>query len=175
MRYLVGFMCVLAAGITAPLSTSAQGAEEAATVDPPAQEPEPSGEPAFQELALQLEPDAVGVDVASGLPRTADGYTLEDMDLRVRRARVGLLSTMGVSLLGGVLIGISISKLDFNTGEGGALFSAGVVVGLCGLVGMITTGGMLAHRKRTRRRVQEADFGRPHRVQWDLAQSRVVF
>ena len=40
---------------------------------------------------------------------------------------------------------------------------------------MIVTGSMLGVRKRERRRLQEAHYERPRRVQWDLAQSRVVF
>jgi hypothetical protein len=40
---------------------------------------------------------------------------------------------------------------------------------------MIATGILLGVRKRKRISLQEADHGRPHRVQWDLAQSRVVF
>ena len=173
MRYLFGFICVCALVGTLPLSANAQ--DEAATSEPKLGEPALSSEPAPEEPALQLKLDDVGVEVVPSPPRAFDGYTIEEMDLRVRRARSGLLSTMGVTLLGGVLIGISIPKLDFNTDEGGALFSAGTIVALCGFVGMMTTGGMLAHRKRTRRRVQEAGFGRPHRVQWDLAQSRLVF
>jgi hypothetical protein len=40
---------------------------------------------------------------------------------------------------------------------------------------MIATGILLGVRKRKRSRLQEADYGRPGRVQWDLARSRVVF
>jgi hypothetical protein len=40
---------------------------------------------------------------------------------------------------------------------------------------MIATGILLGVRKRKLRRLQEAHYGRPRRVQWDLAQSRVVF
>ena len=175
MRGLVGCVCVLAL-LASPLGVSAQDTEAGTTSEPNLQEPAPSSEAAPEEPALQLKLDDAGVEVVPSPPRTFDGYTLEEMDVRVRRARIGLLSTMGVTLLGGVLIGISIPKLDFfNTDEGGALFAAGSIVALCGFVGMMTTGGMLAHRKRTRRRVQEAGFGRPRRVQWDLAQSRVVF
>jgi hypothetical protein len=128
-----------------------------------------------QSASGQTREEAPTSDIAPSQPQTVDGYTLEEMDLRIRRARIGLLSTMGVTLLGGVLIGISIPKLDFNTDEGGALFSAGIIVALCGFVGMMTTGILLGVRKRDRRRLQEAHYGRPHRVQWDLAQSRLVF
>ena len=123
----------------------------------------------------QTREEAPTSDIAPGQPQTVDGYTLEEMDLRIRRARIGLLSMMGVSLLGGVLIGIGVSDFDLNTGEGSALLASGAFVASGGLIGMMTTGGMLAHRKRKRRGVQEADYRTPRRSQWDLEQSRLVF
>jgi hypothetical protein len=82
---------------------------------------------------------------------------------------------MGVSLLGGVLIGIGVSQLDFDTGEGGVLLWTGFSVATGGLIGMMITGGMLARRKKKQRSLREADYGRPRRVEWDLARSRMVF
>jgi hypothetical protein len=43
-----------------------------------------------------------------------------------------------------------------------------------GAAGMIATGILLGVRKR-KLRLQEADYGTPRRVQWDLARSRLVF
>ena len=40
---------------------------------------------------------------------------------------------------------------------------------------MIVTGALLGARKRKLRTLQEAHYGRPHRVQWDIARSRLVF
>jgi hypothetical protein len=40
---------------------------------------------------------------------------------------------------------------------------------------MIATGALLGVRKRKRRRLEEAHYGTPRRVQWDLARSRLVF
>jgi hypothetical protein len=40
---------------------------------------------------------------------------------------------------------------------------------------MIATGILLGVRKRKRSSLREADYGRPRRVQWDLAGSQVVF
>jgi hypothetical protein len=40
---------------------------------------------------------------------------------------------------------------------------------------MIISGALLGVRKRKLRRLQEAHYGAPRRVQWDLAQSRLVF
>ena len=175
MRYLLGLMCVVATLFASPLSVGAQAEEAGTTPEPVLPEPSPSSEPAPQEPTLQLKLDPGGVNVTPSPPRTDDGCTLEEMDLRVRRARIGLLSTMGAVLLGGMLIGIGVSQLDFNTGEGGALIWAGFAFATGGVLGMISTGGMLAHRKRKRRSLREAHYGRPHRVQWDLARSRLVF
>jgi hypothetical protein len=45
---------------------------------------------------------------------------------------------------------------------------------ISGAVGMIVTGTLLGIRKGELRRLQAADYGRPRRVQWDLARSRLV-
>ena len=77
MRYVVGFVFVLAALAALPQSASAQ---EAA----------PTPEPASEEPALQLKLDSAGVEAVPSAPRTVDGYTLEETELRVRRAKIGL-------------------------------------------------------------------------------------
>ena len=176
MRWLPLLLAMTLAGlVTLPQSASAQDAEAGTTHEPSLREPAPSSEPVPEEPALQLRLDDAGVKVAPSPLQTVDGYTLEEMDLRVRRARVGLLSTMGAVLLGGMLIGIGVAQLDFNTGEGGALIWSGFAFATGGVLGMITTGGMLAHRKRKLRRLQQAHYGAPRRVQWDLARLRLVF
>jgi hypothetical protein len=177
MRYLVGFGCVLAALVVSPLSASAQTAEGAATAEPGVQEPAPSSEPAPEEPALQLKLDAAGVDIVPSPPQTVDGYTLEEMELRVRRAKIGLWSTAGATVLGGVMIGASWNCMSGRTLDDACWgpFLSGAFIGFSGAVGMIVTGTLLAHRKRTLRGWQEAHYGRPRRVQWDLAGSRVVF
>ena len=80
IRYLVEFLCVCALLGTLPRSASAEADEE----------PVPSSETASEEPALQLELTPAGVDIAPSPPRTDDGYTLEEMDVRVRRAKIGL-------------------------------------------------------------------------------------
>ena len=82
MRYVVGFMVVLAL----PLGVSAQDAEEGdswlerwhpeAVEDPDERSPEQAPE----EPALQLKLDDAGVGVTPPPARTPDGYTLEQMD-----------------------------------------------------------------------------------------------
>ena len=68
----------------------AQAAGDArSTSEPTAQEPAPSSEPARGEPTLQLQLNDAGVDVVPPPARTPDGYTLEQMELRVKRARIG--------------------------------------------------------------------------------------
>jgi len=192
MRYLVGFVCVLAGLAALPLSASAQAGEQVEasepdvveavpTPEPAPEEPPPSPETAPEEPALQLKLDAAGVDVVPSPPRTPDGYTLEEMELRVKRAKIGL----GVSALSTVVgFGIGIAAA-MNTlcilepctepgwvapvGITGAVLMAG------GLAGMIASGILLRRRKRDRDSLKEAHYGTPRRVQWDLARSRLVF
>jgi len=184
MRYLFGFLCVCVLGVMPlPLSASAQAGEEGTTSEPNLQEP--SSEPAPEEPALELKLDAAGVDVVPSPARTTDGYTLEEMELRVRRAGIGLGVSAGVFLAGVVMGAIALSEAApffciieacpptaewaAPVGWTGALLTFG------GLVGMIATGKNLSRRQRKLRGLQEAHYGRPRRVQWDLAQSRLVF
>ncbi|KPK55044.1 MAG: hypothetical protein AMJ63_01195 [Myxococcales bacterium SG8_38_1] len=160
MRYVVGFVLVLAL-VTSPLGVSAQGGQEAS--------------------AVELQVDEAGVEVVPSRLRTIDGYTLEEMQLRVKRAKIGLWSTAGATVLGGVIIGawVGCERRDQTADDAllacpGALFS-GVAIGFSGAVGMIVTGALLGARKRKLREFDEAQHGRPHRVRWDVAQSRVVF
>jgi hypothetical protein len=172
---------VLAVSGTLPLSVSAQAGEEGTISEPHLQEPAPSAEPAPEEPALQLKLDSAGVDVVPSPPGTIDGYTLEEMELRVRRAKIGLFSTAGVTGVGLVLFGVGVARsrssqdLDVLSGSRGGLLVAGVAVGVTGVVGMIVTGTLLGIRKGELRRLEEAHYGTPRRVQWDMARSRLVF
>jgi hypothetical protein len=167
---------VLAGLVALPQSVSAQAGDEAAAVEPDVQEPASPSEPAPQEPALQLKLDAAGVEAVPSPPRTDDGYTLDEMELRVRRAKIGLWSTAGATVVGGVIIGASMPCMRATLEEAcWGPFLSGVFVGFSGAIGMIVTGTMLGKRKRHLRTLQEADYARPRRVQWDLAQSRLVF
>ena len=175
MRYLLGLMCVVAALAALPLSASAQDVEADASSEPSLQEPAPSSKPAPEEPALELKLGADGVDVVPSPPRTRDGYTLEEMDLRVRRARIGLISSAAVLVVGGVLLGVAGASANIATGENLGLLWSGVALAGVGSVGMIATGILLGVRKRKLRELQAAHYGIPRRVQWDLARSRLVF
>jgi len=177
MRYLFGFLCVCAVGVV-PLSqsVSAQTSEEGTAAEPSLlEEPAPSSEPTPEEPALRLELDSAGVNVAPSPPRTE----LEKIELRVKRARIGLLSTTGVAVVGAALFGAGVargrSSQDLDALSEGPLLISGMSLMISGAVGMIASGIVLGFSKGELRRLQEAHYGRPRRVQWDLAESRLVF
>jgi hypothetical protein len=90
MRYsLILLAMTLGAPLTLPLSVSAQAAEEDSLSSWQVDEGASLEQPASEEPALQLELDDAGVGVVPPPPRTLDGYTLEEMELRVKRARIG--------------------------------------------------------------------------------------
>ena len=177
MRYLVGFAFVLALAAL-PLSASAQDGEEGATSEPIAEEP--SSEPAPEEPALQLELESAGVNVTPSPPRTADGYTLEEMERRVMLAKLGV-GVSAVPIFVGALLAAStaFSPLAPRTPEEQTsdrrLQYAGAALLAGGAASMVAMGIVLGVRKRKLRKFDEAQHRRPRRVQWDLAQSRLVF
>ena len=156
MRYLFRLLCVCVLGV-APLRVSAQDAEEGTTSESNLQEPAPSSEFAPEEPALQLKLDAAGVEVVPSTPRTVDGYTLEEMDVRVKRARAGLILSSFVMVVGAaVAIGGAISSLSIepSTDSGGdAVTITGVSLWAGGSAGMIATGILLGRRNRNRDRL----------------------
>ena len=176
MRYLFGFLSVCALVGTLSESASAQDAQEGTTSELSPQEPAPSSEPAPEEPALQIELDDDSVKLAPGSARVDEADRLEEkMDLRVRRAGIGLGVSAAVLVGGGVMLGVGAANANIVTGEAVGLFAGGAVLTIGGLVGTIITGRMLAHRKRDRDRFREAHHGTPPRVQWDLARSQLVF
>jgi len=88
MRYIFGFVLLLAL-VASPLGVSAQTAGEVS-----------ASEPAPEEPALQLKLDAAGVEVTPSPSLTEDGYTLEEKELRVKRAKMGLLGPAALIVAG---------------------------------------------------------------------------
>ena len=182
---LVIFM-VLAGLVALPLTASAQEVEEGASPEPSAEEPAPSSEPVPEEPALQLQLDDAGVDVVPRPPRTPDGYTLEEMEVRVRRAKIGLGSSAAALFAGGMFMGFGIGGAwsDCPLFEECAPVSkryiayvwTGTALLVGGFAGMVASGILLRKRKRDRDWLRrQAHYGTPRRVQWDLARSRLVF
>ena len=138
--------------------------------------------------ALKLEQYTAGVEVEPSPPRTGDGFTLEEMQLRVQRARNGLVGSSVLFGVGAVLMiagGATMASAsigsdpwsDLDRGVAGASVAlAGGFVGFGGVLGMAISGGRWRARKRQVRELKRAhDNATPHRVQWDLARSRFVF
>jgi hypothetical protein len=187
MRYLVGFVFVLAL-VASPLGVSAQAGEEGTAAEPNlVEEPAPSSEPTPEEPALELKLDAAGVEVAPSPPRTADGYTLARMELRVKQSRRRLIGSAVILGLGAACAaGAVVASRNFADDEptlSDPLFSgAAIFAGTCAflrgigvIVGMDVSGSKMADRKQERRRLQEAEHGTTRRVQWDLETARLVF
>jgi hypothetical protein len=205
MRYLVGFVCVVAL-VALPQSASAQAGEEGATSSEPAREEGglsprvrkrtrqkwdphvyevPSSEPATEEPALQLQLDDAGVGVVPPPPRTPDGYTVEEMELRVKRAKIGF-GVSGVAFFAGVMMGF-VAMANWEScflawGECpedpdwvAPVGWTGLTLAMGGLVGMAVSGVRLAKNKRAREWLRQTHYGTPRRAQWDLARSRLVF
>jgi hypothetical protein len=114
----------------------------------------------------------------------APEYTLEEMDVRVRRARLGLgFSVVATTVVGPLLILVGAAASFGSCSSepcspdplGPAAYAAGALVTVGGLAGTIASGVLLRERKRDRDSLREAHYGRLRRVQWDLAQSRLVF
>jgi hypothetical protein len=170
-RVLLGFAVLGTSFLSGSFQhVGAQSPGEAAT----------ASEPNLQEPALQLKLTPAGVDVVPSPARTVDGYTLEEMETRVRLAKVGV-GVSAVPIFVGAVLAVSTitSPLEPRTPEEQTsdrrTLYAGAALAAGGAAAMIATGGLLAHRKRKRNRLQEAYHGRPHRVQWDLKTSRLVF
>ena len=179
MRFVL--VMVLAGLAALPLSASAQAGED----DPVSGEPSPSSEPAPEEPALQLRLDDAGVEVVPSPPLTVDGYTLEEMEVRVRRAKIGLGSSAAALFAGGMFVGFGIgeSLSDWCFFEECAPVPkryvayvwTGTALLVGGFAGMVASGILLRRRKRDRDRLRQAHYGTPPRVQWDLARSRLMF
>jgi len=169
MRYLVGFVFVLAL-VALPQNTTAQAGEEGATSESNLQEPAPSTEPAREEPALQLKLDDAGVEVVPSPPRTPDGYTLEEMERRVRGAKIGLGVSVPFIMMGTFVAVIASGLGEFAVPEeekigpspGG--IAAGIVMTAGALGGTIASGVLLRRRKRELRSLEQAHYGIPART-----------
>jgi hypothetical protein len=167
VRYLFGFLCVCALVGTSPLSASAQAGEEGATPEPNLQEPAP------EEPALQLKLDDAGVEVAPTPARTFGGYTLEELELRKRRAGLALIAPAVVTTAGIVLFVYGTSgdcyddqadDWDYRDGCRRPR-DAGMVLTISGGVGMIVGSVLYGVRAKEFRRaakdytpLEEADL-----------------
>ena len=105
------------------------------------------------------------VDYAPATP-TREGE-LRLAERRVRRNRITLLSAAGATVLGITLAAVS------GVPDSDRLADAGALIAISGAAGMIASGIALGVRNGQLQRLQRSH--RPGRVQWDVAQSRLVF
>jgi len=110
---------------------------------------------------------------------TVNEYTLEEMDVRVRRAKIGLGSSAAALFAGGMFVGVGIAESFGHAAAVPKRYIAYVWTGTAllvgGFAGMVASGILLRRRKRDRDSLKQAHYGAPRRVQWDLARSRLVF
>jgi hypothetical protein len=129
--------------------------------------------------ALKLELDEAGVEVAPRPAWTAYGYTVEEIEMnrRVKLARIGLYVSAFALVAGGMTILVANARCVIGewTESCNRIENAGIFIMSASGAGMIASGVLLGVRKRKLRRLQEAHYTAPRRVQWDVAQSRLVF
>lgn len=169
---------VLAEFVALPLSVGAQTAEEAATVEPSAEEPAPSSEtgPETPMLPRELDDDSVKVAPVG----SEDKHMRVALERKARKTRNALIGTSAAAAVGGLLIGIAQTQRydsgqGYRTKAGKGMLVSGVAMFSGGLIGALTTGIMLGVQKGKLRRGDFTYHGAPRRAQWDLAQSRLVF
>jgi hypothetical protein len=169
MRGIAGFTLLFVVLVALPGDANAQADEEGASAGPTTQEP--LSEPAPEEPALQLQLDDAGVGLTPSPPRTPDGYTLEEAELRAKGAKLGLGLSVIPFVIGATLLGVS--SLEFwgepMFGPGMAI-GGGVLMG-AGVAGLVGFGVMLGKRNSD----LESLKSQQRRAQWDLATSRLVF
>ena len=161
MRYLVGFVFVLAL-VASPLTASAQAGEEGS----------------LDSWKLEYEPSPSRTE-------------LKEIDLRVKRAGIGMGVSAGSVAVGGVLALAGLGQCGIMgpwTETCNRLTWSGIAIASAGAVAWIATGILYGVRQRERRRLRrryhpiripthwdQHSYAPPRRVQWDLAQSRLVF
>ena len=177
---IVGSLC-------AWVPSHAQGSEETPLEAPP-QEAAPSGEgPASQQTPREELPPpgpSWAGYVRPGGPILIDGYTMSEVDLRIRRARIGLFASTGAFAAGLALVVGGVTQCENETGTdnitcnraGTGLLGAGYPLFIGGVVGMITTGAILGVRNRKKRELERRIRNlTQRRLRWDVISSRFVF
>ena len=191
---------VLGGLVALPLSASAQAGDVAATSQHKPEESALSDEPVSDEGTLsprvrkrtrqRWDPDTYELRLdSSGLSLSPPPVPRQKTDARLRRYKEGVIVSSLFVGIGGALIGAGVVTLRKWQEEESqdpswglvlptgpiVLFTFGAVAALGGLIGAAISGSKLGARKRKLRELQAAHRGNPPRVQWDLAQSRLVF
>ncbi len=172
MRYLVGFVGVLALLVTALAGAGAQGTDEGG-ISPRVSE----------RTRQQWDPKAFDVRQGS-VPEVSRSRTGRDyVDGQVLRSRRGLWACSLVAGVGAVPLGLgayvvrNTSSSDENAIAAGgiALTAVGAAMVAGGVIGMIVSGVRLGVRKRELRDWGQVQSRRPRQARWDLETSRLEF
>jgi len=175
VRYFVGF--VLAGLVALPLSASAQTGQEGAMPEEPVSSPAPGTEvPELRAPTPDIETLSQRAiehyEIQRAQPRskkrkgrqggTYTTYTLEEMELRVKRARIGVGVSVVAIVGGGFLFLYGLAGEGVQTGATAA-FGTGFAVYLGGIGGTIASSILLHRRKRDRDSLRQGYFGTPRR------------
>jgi hypothetical protein len=116
-------------------------------------------------------------------PGKLDGYSLADLELRTRRAKLGLIAPAGVLIVGIAPLTLGMKGSCENqygivdNDRCRRLRTAGLVLMISGAVGLIIEGLVVAARKRQERERRATPFYSTARsgFYWDLSRSAFVF
>jgi len=106
------------------------------------------------------EPPALKLNITPEPPRSSDGYTLEEMDARVRRAGIGLGVSSVAFVAGIALMSVFLRSCSSATVSGSgiagtgddnscALRNTGIALGAGGFAGMVASGGFSACARKS--------------------------
>jgi hypothetical protein len=186
MRYLVGFVLVVASVSPAP-DVSAQEGEEGATPRSigaePVDETQSDGPSIIAYLFIpeHLQERVPGHHEKTPPPSKPPPAPLTPQERKVRGAKIGLGVSVGCALTGLIVVGAAgISSAGYiGTNDPGPDITvpliAGTTIASAGAVSMIATGILLRVRKKELRAQEQAHHRRRRRAQWDLPRSRLVF
>ena len=139
----------------------------------------PASRPSSEEPALQLELDSAGAGFTLIPPSQPSKRVL---DAR-RRAGIGVGVSVvafvaGLGMVGAAAAGscfISFEEPCSSPSWVAPVGITGAFLAVGGIVGMAVSGSEMRNAERDRDSLRKAHYGTPRRVQWDLAQSRLVF
>lgn len=133
---------------------------------------------AKQQLALFR----AGEAASTRPPGKLDGYTLADLELRTRRAKLGLIAPAGVLIVGIAPLTLGMKGACENqygivdNDRCRRLRTAGLVLMISGAVGLIIDGLIVAARKRQERERRATPFySSRSRFYWDVTRTAFVF
>lgn len=180
MRSLLSSAVLIAAICASPLAANAQTGDESDSSLEPGQSESVA---APEEPAMKLELDSAGIGVTSSQPRTPDGFTLEQLDRKVRNAKIGVGVSVPLMLAGTTMTVLAASgSICISFGSPcqtpnwvAPVGISGGILALGGLVGMIASSVLLRRAKQKRKLLIEESSRKPRSARWDLESGRLLF